>query len=165
MPTGVYERTAASRSTTSEALRRAWAEGRSRPQPRSATCSRGHDDWYMRLDGDRYCRTCQRERLGSELAEKTVQPRIRTDRVGYRAAHTRHRALLAGQPCAHQDESCSTGEKIEVALRHDTNPWHLLGGVGQCSGLHFSLDAGDYLPLCAYHHRRYDACSSLLVVA
>lgn len=74
------------------------------------------------------------------------------DNIGYNAAHARAWKKLAGQPCAMQDPSCKG--QLQAALRHEADAARLrVNGPG---GRFYSIDTGDYWPLCKSHHKRYD---------
>ena len=75
------------------------------------------------------------------------------DRAGYSAVHRRLHVRLPKE-CAQADDTCRG--RIESALRHETPPEYLVGAVGDHPGLHFSFREEDYMPLCQYHHLRYD---------
>jgi hypothetical protein len=77
------------------------------------------------------------------------------DRVGYDGVHKRFARSLP-EVCAHEDGTCSG--RLEVALRHEAPPEHLLGvAYGQRKGKFYSRHEQDYLRLCKSHHVRYDA--------
>ena len=75
------------------------------------------------------------------------------DNAGYVAAHERARKVLAGQPCAHADDTCEG--RLEAAFNHDTLPEFVK--VDAHSGFPYSPRPEDYLPLCKSHHGRYDS--------
>ena len=65
--------------------------------------------------------------------------------TGYRALHLRVRTArgrAADYPCTHEDESCRGAVQ-----------WANISGE--------YLDVDDFMPLCRFHHRAYDAPVSL----
>lgn len=74
--------------------------------------------------------------------------------ISYNGAHNRARRVLAEDPCALADATCSP--RLEVALRADAPPELI-----RVSPRGFSYFAGEdsrggYIRLCTSHHRRYD---------
>lgn len=72
------------------------------------------------------------------------------DNIGYRGAHNRVARALAGQPCAHADDTCHG--RMEIALRHDTPSEFVKLDPAGC----YSPRVEHYLRLCHSHHVRYD---------